>query len=242
MTSLGCQQDHSVDSTGGAPYLFKIHGSLYHKTGTLIPAQGRAPNYAQLYIYDPQEAIDFRINHTANAALHRGTMQILQDMLYHHHPGVQLYKQAFDLTRNIPANQQCRTALRFTDEQDRRHYNLSTTTELAVILPGDGDQATNSRDIVLFGTGGGLQRIGDSILSIQLYIMSSSLQLDNFNGIPIFLTEMRGTHSSLSLSKTIRLTKGRQLLSQSTSNTVYIHTRMSLIIFLWLANFFRNML
>ena len=104
MTSLGCQQDHSVNSTGGGPYLFKIRGSLYHKADPLIPAEEKAPNYAQLYIYDPQEAIDFHINHTANAVLYRGTMQILQDMLYHHHPGVQLYKQAFDLTRNILAN------------------------------------------------------------------------------------------------------------------------------------------
>ena len=71
------------------------------------------------------------------------------------------YKQAFDLTRNIPANQHCRIALRFTDEQDCRRYNLPTSTELAVILPGDGDQPTNSRDIVLFRTGGGLQRIND---------------------------------------------------------------------------------
>ena len=161
MTSLGCQQDHSVNTTGAGPYLFKVQGSLYHKTGPLIPAQGRAPNYAQLYIYDPQEAIDFRMDHTANAALHRGTMQILQDMLFCHHPGVQLYKQAFDLTKNIPANQHCRIALRFTNEQDHHCYNLPTTTELAVILPGDGDQATNSRDIVLFRTGGGLQRIND---------------------------------------------------------------------------------
>ena len=101
MSSLRCQQDHSVNSTGGAPYLFKIQGSLYHKTGPLIPAQGRAPNYAQLYIYDPQEAIDFRMNHTANAALHKGIMQILQDMPYCHHPGVQLYKQAFVLKFNL---------------------------------------------------------------------------------------------------------------------------------------------
>ena len=88
MTSLGCQQDHSVNTTGGGPYLFKVQDILYHKTGPLIPAQGKAPNYAQLYIYDPQEAIDFRMNHTANAALHRDTMQILQDMLCHHHQGV----------------------------------------------------------------------------------------------------------------------------------------------------------
>ena len=242
MTSLGCQQDHSVNNTGGAPYLFKIQGSLYHTTGPLIPAQGRAPNYAQLYIYDPQEAIDFSINHTDNAALHRGAMQILQDMLFRHHPGVQLHKQAFDLTKNIPANQNCRIALRFTDEQDCHCYNLPTSTELAVILPGDGDQPTNSRDIVLFKSRGGLQRINDLPLFILHCIMSFSFQLDSSNGIPIFPTEMVRTHSSLSLHKTIRVIKGRWLLSESISNTVYIHTRMTQIISSWLESFFRNML
>ena len=161
MTSLGCQQDQSVNSTGQGPYLFKVQGSIYHNTGPLIPAQGRAPNYAQLYIYDPQEALDYRMGHRANAGLHRQTMQILQDMLYRLHPGAQLYKQAFELTKNIPPNQFCRIALRYTNEQDRRRYNLPSANELAVILPGDGDQATTSRDIVLFKTGGGIRRIND---------------------------------------------------------------------------------
>ena len=40
-------------------------------------------------------------------------------------------------------------------------YNLPTTTELAVILLGDSDQPTTSRDIVLFRTGSGIQKIND---------------------------------------------------------------------------------
>jgi hypothetical protein len=124
MTSLGCQQDHAINRAGAGPYVFKVQGSLYHETGSLMGRQGITPKYAQLYIYDSQEALDLRMNHGANAALHRGTMQILQDMLFCLNPAVQLYKQAFELTRNMPADRQCRIALRFCDETDCRHYNL----------------------------------------------------------------------------------------------------------------------
>jgi len=81
------------------------------------------------------------MNHPANTALHRGTMQTLQDMLYRHHPGVQFYKQALELTQGMGPDQQCKITLRFDESTDPRRYNLPTTTsnEIAVILPGDGD-------------------------------------------------------------------------------------------------------
>jgi len=103
------------------------------------------------------------MNHPANAALHRGTMQTLQDMLYRHHPGVQFYKQALELTQGMGPDQQCKITLRFDESTDPRHYNLPTTTsnEIAVILPGDGDQPTSTRDIVLHRHGGGLKEISD---------------------------------------------------------------------------------
>ena len=78
-------------------------------------------------------------------------MQVLQDMLYCHHPGVQLYKTAFELTRDMPPEHQCTIALRFDEKCDRRHYNLPTaaSNEIAAIIPGGGDQPTDSRDIIL---------------------------------------------------------------------------------------------
>jgi hypothetical protein len=105
----------------------------------LIPRQGVDPIYAQLYIYDPQESLDYHMNHRANAGLNRAIMQILQDVLFRCHPGVQLYKQAFELTKNMPPDQQCRIALHFDDDKDRRQYNLPTASKIAVVLPENGD-------------------------------------------------------------------------------------------------------
>ena len=71
MTSLGCNQDHSINRAGGGPYVFKVQGCVCHKIGSLIPREGTAPLHAQIYIYDPQEALDFRMNHQANAGFNR---------------------------------------------------------------------------------------------------------------------------------------------------------------------------
>ena len=61
---------------------------LYHQIGSFLPQPESSPVYAQLYIYDPQEALEFRMNNAVNASLDRATMQTLQDMLYRRHPGV----------------------------------------------------------------------------------------------------------------------------------------------------------
>ena len=161
MTSLGCDQDRAINRDGGGPFVFNVQGRLYHQIGSLLPRPGSSPVYAQLYIYDPQEALDFRMNNTANSSLHTPTMQTLQDMLYRRHPGVQLYKQAFELTQHMGPDQQCRIAYRFDHNTDHRRYNLPTDTsdEIAVILPGDGDQPTAGRDIILNRRGGNLQEI-----------------------------------------------------------------------------------
>ena len=163
MTSLGCNQDKEINRDGRGPFVFKVQGRLYHRIGSLLPQPDSSPVYAQLYIYDPQEALDFHMNNAANTTLDRQTMQTLQDMLYRRHPGVQLYKQAFELTQHMGPDQQCKIALRFDHHTDRRRYNLPTETcnEIAVILPGDGDQPTAARDIILNRRGGPLQEISD---------------------------------------------------------------------------------
>ena len=60
-------------------------------------------------------------------------------------------------------DQQCRIALRFGSNTDCCRYNLPTDTsnEIAIILPGNGDQPTSARDIVLYRCGGGLWDIND---------------------------------------------------------------------------------
>jgi hypothetical protein len=157
MTSLGCKTDNSVNQ-GAGPYVFKIHGKLTHKSGSLLPAPNGHPTYAQLYIYDPADALNYRMGHQANNTLHRETMQQLQDMLWRKHPGVLLYKQAYQLTRNM---EDCNIALRFDKSCDRRRYNLPTAAskEIAVILPGSEDQPQGDRDIILRKKDGSLMQI-----------------------------------------------------------------------------------
>ena len=72
-------------------------------------------------------------------------------MLYHHHLGVQLYKTAFELIRDMPPEQQCTIALRFDENCDHCCYNLPTaaSNEIAAIIPGGGDQPTDGQDIIL---------------------------------------------------------------------------------------------
>ena len=104
------------------------------------------------------------MQHEANQGLNRQVMAELQDMLYRSHPSIQLYKQVYEITQEMPAHQQCRIALRYDRECDQQHYNLSTATsnEIAIILPGDGDNVQGSRDIILYRRNGqGLQRISD---------------------------------------------------------------------------------
>jgi hypothetical protein len=163
MTSLGCKVDESVNR-GNGPYVFKIQGRLSHLAGSLLPQEGESPVYAQLYIYDPAEALDHRMQHEANRGLNRQVMAELQDMLYRLHPAVQLYKQAYEITQEMPNHQQCRIALRYDKECDQRRYNLPTaaSNEIAVILPGDGDEVQGSRDIIVYRRNGqGLQHISD---------------------------------------------------------------------------------
>jgi hypothetical protein len=97
------QTDNSVND-GHGPWLYKIKSELHHVTGTLLPSPGQTPMYSQLYIHDPDTALNHRMANRSNLTLDRGTMQTLQDMLY---------RQAYEITRDVPQDQDCTISLRF---------------------------------------------------------------------------------------------------------------------------------
>ena len=84
-------------------------------------------------------------------------------MLYRKHPTVQLYTQAMTLTRHMPPDRDCQIALRFQKNCDRHRYQNpdATVREIAIILPGDGDQPSGAQDIILHRKNNSLQRITD---------------------------------------------------------------------------------
>jgi hypothetical protein len=159
-TSLGVQVDHTVTCSSG-PYSFRIHGDLHHLSGALMPAPGEPAVFAQLYIHDPMAQLRYREGRNSN--LNSVIMTQLQATLHGTHPYVPLYRQAFQIIMDQPADQQqdVRIRLRADRNHDMRRYNLPTSSdEVAAIIPGDGsEERSDHRDIVLRLQGGGLKRI-----------------------------------------------------------------------------------
>ena len=155
-TSLGVEEDHSVNCGRGPP-VFRISGELHHRSGALAPSEGRPPRYAQLYIYEPRAALDARMQQ--NQSLDCQVMRSLQDMLTAHHQYVPVYRHAYQILQNYNTDNDVDVRLRLSPGLDRRRYNLPTADEVAVILPGTN--STEPRDIILRHHDGPLYRISD---------------------------------------------------------------------------------
>ncbi|KAH9857118.1 hypothetical protein C2E23DRAFT_686252, partial [Lenzites betulinus] len=158
-TSLGVNIDESVSGRG--PYVFRIHGELCHRSGSLLPAEGSPPSYAQLYIFDPRLALQERIRRNVN--LRHDTLQRIQAMLSATHRYTMIYRHAYEvLSLHEDADVAVRLAVR--PDQDRRRYNLPSADDVAVILPGaEGEtQVNDGRDIILRRRSGALQRIHEA--------------------------------------------------------------------------------
>ncbi|RPD82884.1 hypothetical protein L226DRAFT_425085, partial [Lentinus tigrinus ALCF2SS1-7] len=159
--SLGVSVDERInrhDHANPAPYVFRIHGELCHRTGSLLPGPGRAPRYAQTYIYDPRTALDER--HRRNTNLSLPLLETIQTVLQQCNPYVAIYQHAHEVLCRYPADADVSVRLIADAKQDRRRYNLPSADDVAILLPGEG--GGDFRDIILHRRGGPLHRITES--------------------------------------------------------------------------------
>ena len=119
MTSVGRELNYTINQDGREPYTFVLEGQLNYLAGSLLPEKGTPSKYAQLYIHDSDVALQHRLQIRHNTYLDPFVLATLQHMLEDLHPGVQLYRQAYALTRNMPLEEQCRIALHFQENTDR---------------------------------------------------------------------------------------------------------------------------
>ncbi|KAI0311386.1 hypothetical protein OF83DRAFT_1068932, partial [Amylostereum chailletii] len=157
-TSLGVEIDHSVNN-GRGPYVFKIRGGLRHLSGPLSPPEGMPPSFSQLYVYDPEAALNQRKHRNRN--LHQATMEVLQTTLTRDHQYARAYRRAHEVLEEEEVDE---IILRLESDpaQDQRRYNLPTADEIAAIIPGDGTEIRGQRDILLRKRTGGFRRIDSS--------------------------------------------------------------------------------
>ncbi|CAN6991717.1 unnamed protein product [Brassica rapa subsp. trilocularis] len=59
-TSIGMKMDYTVVNAPG-PYTIRIQGQTHHRIGSLLPRQGRPPEYLQLYIFDTGNEFNIRL-------------------------------------------------------------------------------------------------------------------------------------------------------------------------------------
>ena len=74
------------------PDCFQIHGELYHLQGPLDVTEHETPQYAQLFFYDPDFAVEARANR--NTDLDPTLLRQLTDMLHEVNPYIPLYQTA----------------------------------------------------------------------------------------------------------------------------------------------------
>ncbi|EUC59156.1 helitron helicase-like amino-terminal domain protein [Rhizoctonia solani AG-3 Rhs1AP] len=144
---------------GRGPYVYKIGGSVYHRSGDLDGQPGAPRRYAQLYIYDSdhlEAAVNARTGNPINSACDPGLMRELTGVLHQHHAYSALYRQIWEVFQTNPV-ENVSMVIRQNRTDDRRRYNRPTTNEIALVFP---DGATElQRDIVVYKRGGGIQQI-----------------------------------------------------------------------------------
>ncbi|MCO5599595.1 hypothetical protein L7F22_053701 [Adiantum nelumboides] len=155
--SLGANIDNSLMGTSGA-YCFRVHGSLYHRVGSLVPHNAGPPKFAQMYVYDTDHEVQNRMN--ALEGLDVSTLQALSIMMRSCNPYANAFYNVGRLLRDTP-NAEIRMTI-CENRSSSRQYLIAVGNEVAAIMPGQGDlRMSGQRDIVLHYQDGRLQRISN---------------------------------------------------------------------------------
>ena len=134
-----------LNSGRSGPYCFKIQGKIYYQINTaLYPQDNDCPSYGQLFIIDPLEAIDFRMQQ--NSDLQYETLEILDKVIRENN----VFAKSYEMMKQEINNQQSllnqnetvpELQLLFTLKPgtDRRRYNFQQTNEVAAIFSTTAD-------------------------------------------------------------------------------------------------------
>ncbi|KAK1363668.1 hypothetical protein POM88_039229 [Heracleum sosnowskyi] len=167
--SFGGNVDHSVNN-GKGPFVFRVSGRTYHNIGSLVPPDRLSPKFAQLYMYDAQEALTHRVNFPGKMGeVDPVIVAMLQEMLERDNALVGMFKQ---LRHRFTGAQPEPINLRILERRttDGRFENLPTANDYEfAALVVDNDFA-NCRDVVAEHKKGGLQYISElhpSYMSLQ---------------------------------------------------------------------------
>ena len=143
--------DSSIMGTQGV-YTFRILGQLCHLMGSLLPSPSESPNFTQIYLHSSDShQVDRRMSLFPDDHLDILIVTDLQAMMRHCNPYYAIWKTAH--ARLLKTHDVVTIRTKTIDARslhDHKRYNHPTVDEIAVIMPGTGENnASGTRDIII---------------------------------------------------------------------------------------------
>ncbi|XP_019157984.1 PREDICTED: uncharacterized protein LOC109154705 [Ipomoea nil] len=160
---MGGKIDRTINN-GTSPPIFRINGQNFHRIGSLLPALGTQPKFAQLYIHDTENEIQNRSNsfrtESNGSAVHLDVVHDIKQELDDHNVLVKSFRMTKSFMQSNPTSE-IRMRLIGKRSKDARTYALPTASEVAALIVGDLDPCMGERDIVVESRSGMLKRINE---------------------------------------------------------------------------------
>ncbi|XP_065640451.1 uncharacterized protein LOC136073037 [Hydra vulgaris] len=145
------------------PPCFRICGQIVHRVGNLRPDQNVLPAYCQLYVYDPNTALNFRMEQ--NDCCIRELMEFLQTIISQENPFALAFKNMAEIEDEevrqaaLEGRPTSIVKMSLLEGGDRRRYNLPSHEEVAIVFVGDDGAPPPSREVVIYPRGQALKTI-----------------------------------------------------------------------------------
>lgn len=160
-TSIGGCIDEEVNRRPD-PYVFRKSGQNHHKIGSLLPADGRSPKFAQLYINDTKNEVSNRVQSFCSSKKQAEINRVVVDGLITMFDEINVIVKAFRMARDrFNEAEFLQVRLRLLGDRSDRQYSEVAFSEMAGLIVGDVDDLINRRDILVEHRSSGLQRISD---------------------------------------------------------------------------------
>lgn len=139
------------DTVTRGVYHFKIHDFFYHISGPMTVGYGRSPRYAQLYFYDFDTAVNYRLREHYNQTCNNNIMREISLELERIHPFVRSFIAMKDHCQRVEnQNKEICMLIKVNRDLDLRRYNDAVQTDVAVIFSTVDGESPFERNMVSF--------------------------------------------------------------------------------------------
>lgn len=160
-TSFGANIDKSVTNRPG-PFCYRIYGETYHCIGSLLPSEGEAPKFAQLYVVDTENEVKNRMaavnTEESSKPLDEQVVADLKNMFDVESKLVDVFRRARDAFHADP-DFKFKIKLVAPFKKDGSQYATGECPEVVGLIVGEQDQLAVGFEIIVQYKGGKLKHI-----------------------------------------------------------------------------------